>query len=414
MKILLSAVACDPYRGSEAHFGWMALKAIASRHEVWVLGHGNDSEAMARAREEGLIGDNVRFFPHRAWGGRHANRIVARMQNWRDYQIWSREVLQTAQRLEKEVGFDVVHHVTLSTWRVPSELWRIGRPFVWGPLGGGEIFPVRLLAGAGLVPACYELLRRLQDGLALRSRSWGGCLKNSAHVFASNPETLCLLKAAGCPERKLKLLSAAFFDPGQMEFFRRPREFVPKGDRRRLKLFAGGDIEARKGYHIALKALAEARRHGVDFEYRIAGSGPHAGALAALAGRLGIGEQFRILEPLQGEKYRRALWETDVYFLPSLRDSAGITLMEAMLAGCVPLVADCGGPGMIVGDGSAFKIRVRAERRMVDELAGWLVELTGRPEGIPAMRDAARHRIVEVFSEEKYLSEVEAVYRRLR
>jgi glycosyltransferase involved in cell wall biosynthesis len=37
-----------------------------------------------------------------------------------------------------------------------------------------------------------------------------------------------------------------------------------------------------------------------------------------------------------------------IYLLPSLRDSAGITLAEAMLAGCVPVVADCAGPGEIV------------------------------------------------------------------
>jgi glycosyltransferase involved in cell wall biosynthesis len=392
----------------------MALKAIASSHEVCVLGHGKDSEAMERAREEGLIGENVRFFPHGEWGGRHANRIVARMQNWRDYQNWSRLVLETGRRLDREVGFDVVHHVTLSTWRVPSELWRIGKPFVWGPVGGGEIFPVRLLVGAGMVAACYELMRRFQDGLALRSQALAQCLENSACVFASTPETLRLLRSAGFPGERMKLLSAAFFDSAQVAAFKRPLEFISKGPGRPLRLFAGGDIEARKGYHIALGALAEARRRGVDFEYRIAGSGPHVGAIKALAGHLGIGDRVRISEALSGEEYRRALWESDVYFLPSLRDSAGITLMEAMLAGCVPLVADCGGPGMIVDDTSGFKVEVGAEKTMVAGFADRLAELASGAPRMLKTGESARVRIEQGFSENNYLAKVEGVYRALR
>jgi glycosyltransferase involved in cell wall biosynthesis len=392
----------------------MALKAIASRHDVWVLGHGKDSEAMARARDEGLIGENVRFFPHRAWGGRHANRIVARMQNWRDYQIWSRDVLKTAKRLEKEVGFDVVHHVTLSTWRVPSELWRIGKPFVWGPVGGGEVFPMRLLAGAGLVPACYELLRRFHDGRALQSRNLAECLKKSAFIFASTPETLRLLEAAGCPMGKIKLLSAAFFDSAQVELLERPQKFVSDSSKRSLKLFAGGDIEARKGYHIALKALAEARRSGLDFEYRIAGGGPQVGALKNLAKSLGIDDLVRISNPFSGEQYRRALWESDIYFLPSLRDNAPVTLMEAMVAGCVPIVADCGGPGMIVDGDSGFKVEVCAEKIMVAGFADRLVELGFSLKSLTKISLRARKRIERGFSEKNYLSKVEEVYSALR
>ncbi len=369
---------------------------------------------MARARDEGLIGENVRFFPHRAWGGRHANRTVARIQNWRDYQIWSRNVLKTAKRLEKEVGFDVVHHVTLSTWRVPSELWRIGKPFVWGPVGGGEVFPMRLLAGAGLVPACYELLRRFHDSRVLQSRTLAECLKKSAYIFASTPETLRLLEAARCPMGKIKLLSAAFFDSAQLELLERPQKFVSDSSKRSLKLFAGGDIEARKGYHIALKALAEARRSGLDFEYRIAGGGPQVGALKNLAKSLGIDDLVRISNPFSGEQYRRALWESDIYFLPSLRDNAPVTLMEAMLAGCVPIVADCGGPGMIVDGDSGFKVEVCAEKIMVAGFADRLVELGFSLKNLTEISLRARKRIERGFSEKNYLSKVEEVYSALR
>jgi glycosyltransferase involved in cell wall biosynthesis len=209
----------------------------------------------------------------------------------------------------------------------------------------------------------------------------------------------------------MKLLSAAFFDSAQVAAFKRPMEFISKGTGGPLKLFAGGDIEARKGYHIALWALAEARRRGLDFEYRIAGSGPHVGAIKALAGRLGIGDRVWISEALSGEEYRRALWESDIYFLPSLRDSAGITLMEAMLAGCVPVVADCGGPGMIVDGSGGFKVGVGEEKAMVAGFADRLVELASGAPCLVKKGERARERIAHDFSKENYLAKVEGVYR---
>jgi glycosyltransferase involved in cell wall biosynthesis len=410
MKVLLSAVACDPYRGSEAHFGWTALKAIASRHDVWVLGHAKDAEAIELARAEGLIGGNVHFYPHSEWGGRHANRILARVQNWRDYQNWTRMVLETGRKLEKEIGFDVVHHVTLSTWRVPSELWRLGKPFVWGPVGGAEVFPLKLLPGAGLVPAIYELARRWQNAWAFRSVALKQCIQNSAWIFASSPETHRLLLRAGCSEDKIGLLSAAFFSSAQMEWFGNNQSRELPGDSRFLRLFAGGDLEARKGFYIALKALSEIGRQGMDFSYHIAGCGPEEGRLRLLARKLGIEDKVRITGPLAGDDYRRKLWETDVYLLPSLRDSAGLTLMEAMLAGCVPVVANCGGPGMIVTDASGFRVVVSSEGTMVDQIVRALMQIAGNREGVAVKCESARRRIAEDFCEAAYLKSMEAAY----
>jgi glycosyltransferase involved in cell wall biosynthesis len=410
VKVLLSAVACDPYRGSEAHFGWMALKALASKHEAWVLGHAKDTEAVEMARADGLIGRNVHFYPHSNWGWRHSNRMLARIQNWRDYQAWSRQVLETAWRLEREVGFDVVHHSTLSTWRVPSELWRLGKKFVWGPIGGAEVFPLRLLAGSGVAPAGFEMLRRVQDFLALRSTGLKNAVRNSSWIFASTPETLSLVRRVAGSAEKSSLLSAAFFSDSHIHAFSRPKEFSAFMRDGVLRLFAGGELEVRKGVHLALRALAKIQKRGIDFRYHLAGDGPELGRLKSLARRLGILERVDFSRPLSGDGYLRKLWETDAYLLPSLRDSAGLTLMEAMLAGCVPIVADCGGPGMAVDRACGAKIAVGSGREMVDALANALADLASDQKRAAAMGALASARIAGNFSEASYLRHVETAY----
>ncbi|MBU6183175.1 MAG: glycosyltransferase family 4 protein, partial [Verrucomicrobia bacterium] len=408
MKILLSAVACDPYRGSEAHFGWMALKALAARHDIWVLGHAKDGESMERARTEGLIGSNVHFYPHSSWGWRHNNRLVARIQNWRDYQIWTQQVLETARRLEREVGFDVLHHSTLSTWRVPSELWRLGKKFVWGPIGGAEVFPLRLLGGAGVAPAGFELLRRLQDFLAFRSPGLEKAVRNSAWIFASTPETLALVRHVAGSAEKSSLLSAAFFSDSQIRALSRPEGLFPFMRDGTLRLFAGGELEVRKGLHLALHALAEIQKRGIDFRYHVAGHGPELERLKSLSSRLGIAAKVEFSRPLSGDGYRKKLWETDAYLLPSLRDSAGLTLMEAMLAGCVPVVADCGGPGLIVDQSCGAKVAVGCEGKMVDALVQALLNLVLDKNRAAAMGTLAFARIAKRFTESTFLLQVES------
>lgn len=412
MKILLSAIACDPYRGSEAHFGWNALRVLASRHEVWVLGHGHDTESMQRAREEGLIGDNVRFLSHGEWGQRHRNRILSRIQNWRDYQLWSRSVLNTALRLDSEIGFDVAHHVTLSTWRVPSLLWKLRCPFVWGPIGGAEVFPLRLLPVLSPASAVYELVRRFQNQLAMASHSLRSCIHNSAYIFASTPETLQLVRRLGAPVDRTSLLSAAFFSEHQVAHFARETDRSRPGSP--LRIFAGGDIEGRKGHALALRALALCKKQGIDFCYHIAGQGPEIGHLQKLTRNLGIADRVKITPHLQRDEYLDALQSSQIYLLPSLRDNAPVTLMEAMLCGCTPVVIACGGPGWIVEPECGITVPICGENEMVQKIYSALRMLNSESSRRKKMGQNARLRVRKDFSESAYTDAMEAACQKVQ
>ncbi len=416
MKILLSAIACDPHRGSEAHFGWNALKALSRDHEVWVLGHAKDTEAIQKAQKEGFLGSNVHFFPHSSWGNRSTNRIISRIQNWRDYQHWNWEVLPTAKKLEREIGFDVAHHVTLSTWRVPSQLWRLRCPFIWGPIGGAEVFPLHLLPMLSPPSAAYEMLRRLQNRLAMASPELRACVRNAAHIFTATPETRSMMLRLGCPEEKLSMLSAAFFTSDQIKKLQRPREFSSAGVFAKdqcLILFAGGDIEGRKGHALALHALAKCRTQGLKFHYHIAGQGPEVFHLQRLAVRLGISDSVIITPPLQGDEYMETLWKSHVYLLPSLRDNSPVTLMEAMLAGCFSIVADCGGPALIVDKKLGGLVPTNGQEAMVQTIAEKISKLFSDWNLSRNLGEDSRKKIRQKFSEANYVNEFNRQYRKL-
>jgi glycosyltransferase involved in cell wall biosynthesis len=108
-------------------------------------------------------------------------------------------------------------------------------------------------------------------------------------------------------------------------------------------------MEGRKGVGLALRALALAAEKGLNFHYTIAGGGPELPSLRQLAKALGLGEDRVLFHPgYTGDAYIAALHHSDIYFLPSFRESTPVTLLEAYLAGCYPIVADTGAQGEIV------------------------------------------------------------------
>ena len=54
MKVLVSAYACEPHRGSEGGVGWNLVKQIARFAEVWVI---------TRANNRAVIEDELRRNP---------------------------------------------------------------------------------------------------------------------------------------------------------------------------------------------------------------------------------------------------------------------------------------------------------------------------------------------------------------
>ena len=177
-----------------------------------------------------------------------------------------------------------------------------------------------------------------------------------------------------------------------------------------LRLFAGGSMDGRKGVALALHALARAKTRGLKFSYRFGGKGPEFNGIQQLAAKLGLQDEVRLGNPLTGQAYKDELQAAHVYLLPSLRDSAGITLAEAMLAGCVPVVADCGGPGQIVTGECGFKVAATTPNALIEELSGILLRLDQNRNLILEKGAAAARRIATGFSEEHYRATINGVY----
>jgi len=409
VKILLSAIACNPYWGSEASIGWKVAKCIARHHEVWVLTSEDNRENMTKGIQEGLVPENM----HVHYCGKeavacHPNRMIARLKSWTQYLDFSRSILPAAMELHRQVGFDLVHHVTYATWRVPIKLWKMPVPFVWGPLGGNERFPLNFMPMLSPATMAFEFARYAANAVGTISRNVRQCARNSTFILASNADAWDKLHSLRGNDKGLHRLLVTFFTPAELAKLN--IEDNPKPFDGTLKLFCSGNLEGRKGVALAIRGLAIAKKQGVKFSYRIGSQGPESDYLRRLVKELGLEQDVVFGEQLPREGYVEELKKTHVYLLPSLRDNAPSTLMEAMLAGCVPIVAECGGPAEIVNADCGFPIPVKTPDQIVSGVAEALTQLYKEPERIAVMGRNARERIRNHYCEDYYWSVLSGVY----
>jgi glycosyltransferase involved in cell wall biosynthesis len=409
-KILVSAIACDPYGASESLHGWLACRSLAALGDLWLLVSAEHQAGVEKARAQGLVPENMQFIFVGEARGYVENRMLARFQSWARYMEFSRAILGIAEEWHAREKFDLSHHVTYSTWRVSSPLWRLGIPFIWGPISGTEVFPFQKFSHILSRSAkAFELARIVGGAYSAAMPAVRDSVRQAYHIFAAHQEAVPHLARMRGTTNGISVLSYYTFTPETIRAFARPTWPVrPAGEP--LKILAGGNLEGRKGVAIALQGLAMAKKAGANFFYRVTGRGPELEHLQNLARALGIAENVSLGQGFKREDYVRELQDTDLYLLPSLREGGGLTMMEAMLAGCVPIVADAGGPATAVADGCGVRVAIRTPEQMAKDIGTAIVRFDQNRELLPQFGAAAAEHIARQYAHERFVEAIHQVY----
>jgi glycosyltransferase involved in cell wall biosynthesis len=361
MNILITAYACGPRGGSEPGVGWHWAREMAREHDVWVLTRANNreeiEEELRRSPQPRMRFQYVDLPRWARFWKRGQRGIHLYYYLW---QFWARRRALAAHR---EVGFDLVHHLTFATALVPALTFLPGVPFVWGPIGGGVRSPWRLAPEWGLKGSMFEAVRTIRRGAAryldpLVRVTW----RRATLILAQNPETLSWLPARH--RRKCRECTNAGVDPGEIA----PR--VANEDRRILAISAARLIHW-KGISLAIRALAAAGMK--DIHLVVAGDGPERARLEGLARRLGVETQVGFRGWLERGDLLRLFSRADVLLFPSMHEDCGAVVIEAMAHGVIPIVLNRGGPPVLTDQGGyVIPINGRSRQEVVMALAGAL------------------------------------------
>lgn len=384
MRILLSAFACKPHSGSETGVGWRWACELAKQHDVFVLTDISRREAI---ETEMLTRPNPRLKFHYfrpamlrriPLGARTANLL---------YLAWQFGVVAEARRLHQAQPFDYAQHLTYGVFRNPSFLGSLGIPFVFGPVGGGEHCPWVLTRSMPFSEKLREYLRAVVNGIAYFDPFLRRSLAKATLILTKTPQTRQALPRR-FHERCIDFLEIGI-DPV-------PAETIDLGGQRgeRFRIVFAGRLLGLKGVHLALQAIGRLVQDGRQLEFHIIGEGPMRRVLESLAQELGISDcvHWHGLMP-QAELFKHYR-EMDCLLFPSLHDSSGNVVLEAMSFGLPVICLDLGGPPEILAGQGGIVVATGGldESGVATALAGATASLMDDAILLEHLRHEARRR----------------------
>ena len=313
-------------------------------------------------------------------------RVAGRLGlGWLLYYAWQWQAYRLAAKLHRERPFDISHHVTYGSWRVPSLLWKLGIPLVWGPLGGGQNPPPGFGALLGARGRLFQAWRRVWQSLSRLDPLVRLSCRRAAVILLANRATKTILPDVS--RSKCRLMLGLGCEPGGQA----PTP-TTRSRREPFRLLWISEMAAWKGLPLLLHALA--RIEGPERpRVRIVGDGRERSRWQALAARLGVAECTSFRGHVPDAEVREAFGEAHVLVFTSLVETSGTVVLEGMAAGLAVIVLDWGGPRELVAGDSGIRIFPHSPEQVVAELAAVIQALAADPERCRRLGEAAQQRV---------------------
>lgn len=363
MKVLASVYACSPYDGSERAVGWNWITELDKYHMITAITsykYKNDIEDYCHKNPDVL--QNTRFIyvdvPNTEW---HVGYKFERFY----YILWQKQALKVAKKITKEEKFDLVHHITYVTCVLPTYMHKLGLPFLYGPVSGGENTPTVIQYPMSRKDKCTEYVRRLSQIFFSITPNYYKTMKKATLILATTEETKKSIP------RKYREKVQVFQSIGLKEdmFFPEP---CKKNNKSPHFLIAGRMLYW-KGFELGIAAFIQALKKGTDAELTVLGDTEgnrnyerHMENLKTMCGDY-LERKIRFVSSVEHSKMKSFYDGFDVLLNCSLRDSGCFVVMEAMSRSLPVICVNTGGPRVNTTSETAIKIEPAPMDKMIDE-----------------------------------------------
>lgn len=400
-KILISAYACEPGKGSEPEVGWQWALHLSEHCDVTVLTRSNNRQSI----EEKLAtcSESVPRFVYIDLGdaAKKAKKAIWPKflgMAWY-YSAWQKKAFWKIKELESQNDYDLVHHLTFASFRLPFGVTGHNAPSVIGPVGGCEEFPDELLPERGWQIKGKEIFRnvitRASTGLGIGMRRF----HYADRVIASTLEMQRVFQEHGIKSVLMSQIGVSRLDANQA-----PVERVINDE---LKLLFVGGVLYWKGLELAIQALSILPRH---VSLTIIGNGTDEGHLKKEINRLNLVDRVHFLGRKPHSEVVNLYRSYDLFLYPSLHDSGSFTVLEAMAANLPVICLDRGGPAMSVDESCGKIVKSQSRTKTIKALSDAVVYYLENPQKINVHGINAEKRLLELYDWSRKAAAMAAIY----
>ena len=285
---------------------------------------------------------------------------------------------------------------------------RLGIPFVWGPVGGGESAPSSLVTTLPRDGRSYERKRDVARWVGRRSPAVRSASRTAALVLATTEASKHAIQSLGANRMRPSLDGHPVGAKVGTNFEVLPNCALADAEFRSLmtttrdpeayRIMGVGRLEHWKGFHLVIEAMQALLREVPHAELNIVGSGPAETHLQGMVASRGLEGHVKFLGRLPREDVLTLLASSHAFVHPSLHDSGGWATLEAAAVGLPIVCLDIGGPSLQVTPQTGIKIPVGDPGSVVSLMAQALATLAKDPRLAADMGAAGRKRVGENFT----------------
>lgn len=405
IRVLLSAYACEPGKGSEPGVGWNVARELSSKVSLCVITRANNRKLIEASHEEWI--DRVRwiYWDPPTWltfwkkGGRGVQLF---------YIIWQYGVKAVAREALSRQEFDIIHHLTFGKYWIPSRLAGLSRPFVFGPVGGGERSPDGLEERLSPRGRLAETAKRLATQTVGYLPGTKYLFRSAAWTFAATSQTQQALQALGVT--RLSILPQSGIRPSDFPKF---APLPPGRYQDDLVVITAARLIHWKAIDLAIEAVAEASKT-IPVRLIVLQDGPELAALKELARKLGVGDKVDFKGKLKRlEDVHQEISKADVLMHPALHEAFGQACLESLALGVPVICLNWGGPGLIVDSQTGFAVEPASRDLTIKRLAGALLTLSAERQAGISRRAACQTRAFECFHWENIANQIVSRYQQI-
>lgn len=378
-KIIISAYAISPVRGSECAVGWEITTRLGEYFDVTVLMCEKTpsnapyyEELKNYIKKSGYI-KNVNFVPVKMPQNSKKYTKMHDLGFWPayywGYKCWQEEAFRISKKLHNEKRFDIAYQLNMIGFREPGFLWKLDIPFIWGPTNGFHSIPFSFISGFKkkefFTQALKHIANELQIMLSFRSRRaakkaevvW--CVDNTALnkmlSWSANAE---LMQETGLNSLPVKLKSKKYYDGV-----------------RSLNIVWSGMLTTGKALIILIEALIKGKK--LNFHLTVIGDGPLLDSMKEKSKP--IHNKITWTGWLNKSEAIEIVKNSDLLIHTSLKEGTPHSILEALGMGVPVICHDTCGMGAVINERNGFKIPYENTSTSVNTLYELLLRIEDSP-----------------------------------
>ena len=226
-------------------------------------------------------------------------------------------------------------------------------PFIFGPVGGGEEAPKALTKDFDMKSKFKEILRNISNNIVKFSPFMNMVFSKSHKILVTSAETKYKIPKKYHHKTFIEL----GISPDPESLFK--KNISKKNYNKFLNICFAGFFEHRKGIIIILEIIKKLKENNHKFLFNFYGKGTEKKYIENFIKKEDLNNYVKFFGNIEREKIYEEFRKNDIFLFPSLRDSGGFVLFEAMSVGLPSIVLNVGGPSCIIDKNCGILINVK-------------------------------------------------------